>query len=120
MVEQASSKIEVTYKSNLVDVNNKVIKRNVLHRLLIDKRDILGLKTAYDTKGILIDKKCSVLINEIGWFTVDKSYQELKEIIEDGTFTVQGFKQKIKKNESSRIKKSNSRGTSSVGKSKKR
>ena len=52
----------------------------------------------------------------MGWFIVEKPYQELKEIIEDGTFTVKGFKQKIKKNENSRIKKSNTRRSSNVRK----
>jgi len=119
MVEQASSKIEVIYKSNLVDTNDNIIKRNVVHKLLIDKRDILSIKTTYNSKGILNTNKCSVLINEMGWFIVEKPYQELKEIIEDGTFTVKGFKQKIKKNENSRIKKSNTRRSSNVRKKQK-
>jgi len=69
--------IEVTYKTPLVSVKGRVLKKTVSRKSVIHLSRILIIDEDYDSKGNLSPDTCRIYYENLGWLVLEESYGEL-------------------------------------------
>lgn len=92
--------IEVEYITTLTNEREKVIKKNIICKCVIEIEDIKIVDYYLNIRGNVNLKKCRIFHEGSGWMVLNELYEEIKEIKMEGTFKVIGFQQtnKINKN----------------------
>lgn len=86
--------IEITSTVNLykdIKGGKKLIKRNAKYKIFINTNHLSNPTEILDDKGNILKGKCSVIIKDIGETIIDKSYDEVKDLIRKQRHIVKGF-----------------------------
>ena len=70
---------------------SKLIKRNAKYKMYINTNHISNPTEILDEKGNVLKNKCSVIIKDIGETVINKSYEEVKNLIRKQRHIVKGF-----------------------------
>lgn len=94
--------IELSYTIHLIEGpedNPKVIKRNLKVKKLVNVNDIKNPTQVFNDSGKILKNRCKIFLKDEGELVVNKSYEEIKELITKGQFEPTqkiGFKIKTK------------------------
>jgi len=94
--------IELIVKTNIYSPDKKLIKRNVIRKILVNIFDIRNPREILNKKGDIIKTACEITIKDFGDIVVNHSYDYIKSLKEEESKTEIGFKQNGKS-----IRKSN-------------
>lgn len=95
-INKAGGTILVKYISTLTDTNEKIIRRKVRGKMLLELADLKIVDTYFDTKGKEHPDKCKVYHAQIGWLYLNEPFDEINKLKMDGTVHIAGFQQKKK------------------------
>ena len=82
--EQVGEMIEISYNIDIVEGtedNIKVIKRNLPVKKLVAVQDIKNPTQIFNKKGAIIKTKCRIFLKDEGELVINKSYEQVKQII---------------------------------------
>lgn len=94
VVKLGGGTVKVQYVTDLTGADNKLIKRNVKGTLVMNLNDIMAVDVYYNTKAQLDPAKCRIFHEQLGWMTLNESFEEMSHLKMDGTIQVKGFRQK--------------------------
>lgn len=83
-------KVELKVLTDLINEKNKIIKKNIITKYLVDTENIQLPQEIFNSKGTVMKNKCKVVIKDIGSLIVNHSFTYIKGLIE--TKTIKGFK----------------------------
>jgi hypothetical protein len=82
--EQVGEMIEISYNIDIVEGtedNVKVIKRNLPVKKLVAIQDIKNPTQIFNKKGAVVKTKCRIYLKDEGELIINKSYEQVKQII---------------------------------------
>ena len=94
VVKLGGGTVKVQYVTDLTGADNKLIKRNVKGTLVMNLSDIMAVDVYYNTKAQLDPAKCRIFHEQLGWMTLNESFEEISHLKMDGTVQVKGFQQR--------------------------
>lgn len=95
-------KVEINVAVDLVNDNDKLIKKNIIIKHYIDTDDMRTPQEIFNSRGNIQKKRCKVFIKDIGPVIVEHSYNEIKSLIEDKRIVIKGFRNEESKRRSSK------------------
>lgn len=84
--EQVGQMIEITYNIDIIQEKEDkvdVIKRNLKVKKLVLISDIKNPTQVYNAKGVVTKKKCRIWLKDEGELVINKSYEEVKQLISE-------------------------------------
>ena len=100
--EQVGEMIEISYNIDIIKEEDEkviVVKKNLRVKKLVLVSDIKNPTQVYNDKGLVTKNRCRILLKDEGELVINKSYEEVKEIISEVSQKPQaqiGFKLKNK------------------------
>ena len=100
--EQVGEMIEISYNIDIIKEEDEkviVVKKNLRVKKLVLVSDIKNPTQVYNDKGLVTKNRCRILLKDEGELVINKSYEEVKEIISETSQKPQaqiGFKLKNK------------------------
>lgn len=100
--EEMGDFIELSYSINLIegpDDKPKVVKRNLKVKKLVNVNDIKNPTQVFNNSGKILKNKCKIFLKDEGELVIDKSYEEIRDLISKNQFEPKqqiGFKIKTK------------------------
>ncbi len=82
-------KIEIKISVDLVSQKNKLIKKDIHLRQMIDTEDIYSQQEIFNQRGNLVKNKCKIFVKDLGPLIVSHSYNEIKELVKP--LVIKGF-----------------------------
>ena len=100
--EQVGEMMEISYNIDIIKEEDEkviVVKKNLRVKKLVLVSDIKNPTQVYNDKGLVTKNRCRILLKDEGELVINKSYEEVKEIISETSQKPQaqiGFKLKNK------------------------
>lgn len=113
VIKQGGNTIKVCYVTDLTGVDGKVIKKNVKGNMVMNLTDIMVVDVCYTNKGQNDDNKCRIFHEQLGWMTLNETFEEMSHLKMDGTIQVKGFIQKVNRKINNKLTNKTKYGKSS-------